>query len=82
MKIRSALPAEPAPRSYRSAARGSGMARTNVTFVRDILDGVKLVMILLPSEQLLRTRVRWPPCSLTLADVKEDLKKQCLGEST
>lgn len=82
MKIRSALPAEPAPRSYRSAARGSGMARTKVTFVRDIPDGVKPVMILLPSEQLLRTRVHWSPCSLTLADVKEDLKKQCLGEST
>lgn len=82
MKIRSALPAESAPRSYRSAVRGSGMARTKVTFVRDIPDGVKPVMILLPSEQLLRTRVCWPPCSLTLADVTEDLKKQCLGEST
>ena len=55
------------------------MTKTYVTFVRDFLGGLKPVTILLLSEPLFRRRACWPPCTLMLADVKEDLRNQRLG---
>lgn len=57
------------------------MAKTSVTFLRDFLGGLEPVTTLPLSETLFRRHVRCLPCSLMLADVKEDLRNQYLGNS-